>query len=55
MGRDANKAIDGQEKAKTITEDEAESGQEQIQKLTDQYCGQIDKLVDDKTKEIMEV
>jgi len=55
LRRDANKAIDGQQKAKTITEDDAESGQDQIQKLTDQYCAQIDKLVDDKTRDIMEV
>lgn len=53
--RDANKALDGEKKAKTITEDDVESGQEQIQKSTDAYCAQIDKLVDEKSKEIMAV
>lgn len=55
LRRDANKAIETAEKAKTITEDDAERGQEQVQKLTDDYISKVDKLVADKTKEIMEV
>jgi len=53
--RDGNKALDTAKKDKTLTEDEVESGQEQIQKSTDDYIKQIDKLIDDKSKEIMAV
>lgn len=53
--RDSNKALDAAQKAKTLTEDDSERGQEQIQKLTDDYCAKVDKLVADKSKEIMDV
>ena len=53
--RDANKAIETAEKAKTMTEDEKKRGQEQSQKLTDDYCASVDKLLEDKTKDIMTV
>jgi len=53
--RDANKAMAAAKKAKELTEDDVESGEEQVQELTDQYCKQIDKLLEEKTKEIMEV
>lgn len=55
LRRDANKLIDAEEKAKTITEDIAKSSQEQVQKLTDDYCASVDKLLEDKTKDIMTV
>ena len=38
-----------------ITEDEAKSMEEKIQKLTDKYIAQIDKLLEDKEKEIMNI
>jgi len=53
--RDANKALESAEKGKTVTEDERKEGQEQVQKLTDDYCKQIDKLVEDKTRDILAV
>lgn len=53
--RDGNKAIETAEKAKTVTEDEKKRGQEQIQKLTDDYCASVDKLLEEKTKDIMTV
>lgn len=53
--RDANKALEAEKKAKTMTEDDVERGEEQVQKLTEQYCEKIDKLVADKSKEIMDV
>lgn len=53
--RDANKALDAEKKAKTLTEDDVEGGQEQIQKLTDDCCKKIDAMVEEKAKEIMEV
>lgn len=53
--RDANKALDAGKKDKTLTEDEVKSGEEQVQKLTDQYCKQIDEMIEEKSKEIMEI
>jgi len=53
--RDANKALAAAQKAKQLTEDDVASGEEQVQELTDQYCGQIDKLLEEKTRDIMEV
>lgn len=52
--RDAKKAMDTGQKAKTLTEDEVKRGDERLQKLTDDFIKRIDKLVEDKTKEIME-
>ncbi len=42
--RDANKHIDSEEKAKTISEDDASGARDEVQKLTKQF----EKLVDDK-------
>ncbi|MBK9119948.1 MAG: ribosome recycling factor [Phycisphaerales bacterium] len=53
--RDANKALETEKKAKTLPEDDADRGQEQVQKLTDEYCKKIDAVVDEKSKEIQEV
>ncbi len=53
--RDANKALAAAEKAKELTEDEMHTGEKKVQELTDEYCKQIDKLVEEKTKDIMEV
>jgi ribosome recycling factor len=52
--RDANKALDAEKKAKTLTEDEVERGQKQVQELTDGYCKKIDKLLEEKSKQILE-
>jgi ribosome recycling factor len=41
-------------KDKLITEDEDRRAQEEIQKLTDRFTGQIDALLKDKETEIME-
>lgn len=53
--RDGNKALESAEKAKQITEDDKKRGEDAIQKLTDKYGKDIDKVVDDKSKEIAEV
>lgn len=55
LRRDANKSLETSQKAAEVTEDELESGKEQIQKLTDDYTARADKLLEDKTKEIMTV
>ena len=38
-----------------ITEDDAKSNEDKIQKLTDKYIAQIDKILEDKEKEIMNI
>ncbi len=53
--RDANKSIDAEEKASSVTEDEAEKCKESIQNLTKKYEEQVDALVTAKSKEIEEV
>ncbi|MFO0839972.1 MAG: ribosome recycling factor [Phycisphaerae bacterium] len=53
--RDAMKAIEAEKKAKTLTEDDAKRGDERAQKLTDDYCTQVDSMVETKGKEITSV
>ena len=53
--RDANKAVDAAEKAKSISEDEAKDCKERIQKLTKKYEEEIDKVAAAKAKEVEEV
>lgn len=53
--RDANKAIDVAEKAKTISEDEAKDHKDDIQKMTKRHEDDIDSVVAAKSKEIEEV
>ena len=53
--RDANEQIKKLEKDGTISEDEARRYQEQIQKITDETSTNIDKIVAEKEKDIMEV
>jgi len=53
--RDANKALEAGKKAKTLTEDDVKAGEEQTQELTDECCKKIDAMVEEKSKEIMEV
>ncbi len=53
--RDANAALKEMLKAKTATEDEERRTQEEIQKLTDKYIGEIDKVLADKEKDLLAV
>lgn len=53
--RDGNDELKSLEKSKEITEDESKGAQEAIQKLTDKFIAEVDKLVDNKEAEIMEV
>jgi ribosome recycling factor len=53
--RDANKAAETEEKAGTLTEDEAKECKEQIQELTKTYEAKVDEIIDHKQKEIMTV
>lgn len=53
--RDANDLFKKQNKANEISDDELKNAEDSIQKLTDKYIAEVDKRVDDKTKEIMTV
>lgn len=53
--RDANDALKKWEKAKEISEDEADDIEKDIQKLTDKYIAEVDKAIEIKSKEIMTV
>ncbi|RRQ24698.1 ribosome recycling factor [Guyparkeria sp. SCN-R1] len=53
--RDANNDLKGFLKEKEISEDEERRGQDTIQKLTDERVAEVDQLVADKEKELMEV
>ena len=53
--RDANKKVDGEEKASLLTEDAAKGAREDIQELLKKFEATIDQLVATKNKEILEV
>lgn len=53
--RDANDQVKKAEKDKSISEDEAKRGQDEVQKLTDKYIKEIDQILANKEKEMMEV
>lgn len=53
--RDANEEIKKLEKSAGIPEDESRRHQDDIQKLTDRYTAEVEKILAAKEKEIMEV
>lgn len=53
--RDANDAIKKLNKNSEISEDEMKQLEDQVQKSTDKYIADIDKLTEDKSKEILTV
>ena len=53
--RDALDKFKKQEKAKEITADEMKGIETDVQKMTDKYIAEIDKMVGEKEKEIMAV
>ncbi|MHB1092064.1 ribosome recycling factor [Thiobacillus sp.] len=53
--RDANGSLKEMLKAKTATEDEERRTQDEVQKLTDRFIGEIDKLLADKEKDLLAV
>jgi ribosome recycling factor len=53
--RDSLKDMRDFEKEKMISEDDLKVGEEEVQKLTDKYIEDIDKVGEHKQKEIMEV
>lgn len=53
--RDANNDLKALLKEKEITEDEERRGQDDIQKLTDRYVAEIDKVLQSKENDLMEI
>lgn len=52
--RDANEMLKEYKKEGDISEDDAFKGQEQVQKVTDEYVAKVDELLAEKEKEIIE-
>lgn len=53
--RDANDAIKKASKANEISEDEQKQIEDEIQKVTDKFIAEIDKAMEDKSKEVLTV
>ena len=53
--RDANDKTKALKKNGEMTEDEAKSSDKSVQDLTDKFIAEIDRIVVEKTKEIMEI
>lgn len=53
--RDANSDLKDYQKEKEISEDDERKGQDMIQKLTDKYIAEIEVILGDKEKELMEI
>ena len=53
--RDANNELKNLLKDKEISEDDNRRGEEAIQKLTNQYIAEMDKILEAKEKDLMEV
>ena len=53
--RDSIEKIKSMKKNSEITEDDQKSGEEEIQKITDDFVKRIDEIAAAKTKEIMEI
>lgn len=53
--RDANGMLKELEKDKEISEDDERRGQDEIQKVTDSYIAQIEKMLAEKEADLMEI
>ena len=53
--RDQNDKVKSAEKDKKVSEDESKKIQEEIQKITDNYIKEVDKVVEAKEKELLTV
>lgn len=52
--RDANENLKRMKKDGDVSEDEFYKGQEQVQKVTDEYIALVDKVCEEKEKEVLE-
>ena len=55
LRRDANQQLKDAVKDKEISEDDERRGEDEIQKLTDRYVAEIDKLLAQKEQELMQI
>ena len=55
LRRDANNSLKEALKNKEISEDDERRAQDEIQKLTDKFVAEVDKLLVDKEKELMQI
>ena len=55
LRRDANASLKDMLKAKTVSEDQERRAQDEIQKLTDRYIAEIDKVLAAKESDLMAV
>lgn len=53
--RDANEAIKAAQKEKIISEDDQKRSEGEVQKLTDDYIKKVDKMSEEKEKELMTI
>jgi ribosome recycling factor len=53
--RDANNDLKELLKSKEISEDDERRGQDEVQKLTDRYIVEVDKVLEVKEKDLMEI
>ena len=53
--RDAMDKFKAMKKNAEITEDDMKNSETEVQKLTDKFCADVDKIVADKAKEIMSI
>ena len=53
--RDANSDIKSLNKEKEISDDEMHQAEDEVQKITDAYIKQVDGILGDKEKELMEI
>lgn len=53
--RDANNDLKELQKEKEITEDDLRRGEDQVQKITDKSVAEVDKLLEQKESDLMEI
>ena len=53
--RDANDACKKMNKANEMSDDELKDNEDKIQKMTDKYIAEVDKAIEEKSKEILTV
>lgn len=53
--RDANSHLKDYLKEKELTEDDVRKGESMVQQLTDDHVGQVDRLIGEKERELMEI
>lgn len=53
--REANDTLKKLEKDKEITEDDLKRGEKEIQEITDDFVSRVDKVLEEKEKDLMEI